>query len=301
MWVRRQRGVAFPRPHAAPGPEGWRRVSASRFGHVVLGVGETIARSGAVCTAPSGARARAFFRPPLRLAWIERLSSHRSVWLSRCFSRQSNRLEVSLAALVRWVGRAIGLDVHRDFCVVAIYEEGGDPLRWSGVGHARGDPDVGGEPVASDGRARGERQLLGGRQAARAVCRPGQTSRPDFDPWIARFYVKVRSLFAGFGSGRMVGVGGARSWFDTPLGRRPLLTEVARDAAALASLKRFTGAVLILEGEFDCVIPHAVIDAYRETCRDARYEVLAGATHRLTSPQHKQRFVDLLIEWFGAL
>jgi transposase len=27
-------------------------------------------------------------------------------------------------ALARWVGRAIGLDVHRDFCVVAICEDG---------------------------------------------------------------------------------------------------------------------------------------------------------------------------------
>jgi transposase len=27
-------------------------------------------------------------------------------------------------ALVRWVGRAIGIDVHRDFCVVAICEDG---------------------------------------------------------------------------------------------------------------------------------------------------------------------------------
>jgi transposase len=27
-------------------------------------------------------------------------------------------------AVVRWVGRAIGLDVHRDFCVVAICEDG---------------------------------------------------------------------------------------------------------------------------------------------------------------------------------
>ena len=27
-------------------------------------------------------------------------------------------------ALVRWVGRAIGVDVHRDFCVVAICEQG---------------------------------------------------------------------------------------------------------------------------------------------------------------------------------
>jgi transposase len=29
-----------------------------------------------------------------------------------------------VAALTRWVGRAIGLDVHRDFCVVAICEDG---------------------------------------------------------------------------------------------------------------------------------------------------------------------------------
>ncbi|HZL04865.1 MAG TPA: hypothetical protein VFE45_05520 [Coriobacteriia bacterium] len=27
-------------------------------------------------------------------------------------------------ALKRWVGRAVGLDVHRDFCVVAICEDG---------------------------------------------------------------------------------------------------------------------------------------------------------------------------------
>ena len=29
-----------------------------------------------------------------------------------------------MAALVRWVDRAVGLDVHRDFCVVAICEDG---------------------------------------------------------------------------------------------------------------------------------------------------------------------------------
>jgi transposase len=33
-------------------------------------------------------------------------------------------VEVRIAALTRWVGRAIGLDVHRDFCVVAICEGG---------------------------------------------------------------------------------------------------------------------------------------------------------------------------------
>jgi len=29
-----------------------------------------------------------------------------------------------VASLLRWTGRAIGLDVHRDFCVVAICEDG---------------------------------------------------------------------------------------------------------------------------------------------------------------------------------
>jgi hypothetical protein len=32
--------------------------------------------------------------------------------------------EVTMTALTRWVGRAIGLDVHRDFVVVAIREDG---------------------------------------------------------------------------------------------------------------------------------------------------------------------------------
>jgi len=33
-------------------------------------------------------------------------------------------LEEVRMALPRWVGRAIGLDVHRDFCVVAVWEDG---------------------------------------------------------------------------------------------------------------------------------------------------------------------------------
>ena len=35
-----------------------------------------------------------------------------------------NRVGEVRMALARWVGRAIGLDVHRDFCVVAIREDG---------------------------------------------------------------------------------------------------------------------------------------------------------------------------------
>src|SRR5580704_14716733 len=65
-----------------------------------------------------------FVRPPLRLAWID-LSAR--IGLCRCpagspaLSTELWRCELGLP---RWVGRAIGLDVHRDFCVVAICEDG---------------------------------------------------------------------------------------------------------------------------------------------------------------------------------
>ncbi len=45
----------------------------------------------------------------------------------------------------RWVGRAIGLDVHRDFCVVAICEDGVVRLSRSGAKHPRRIADVGAE------------------------------------------------------------------------------------------------------------------------------------------------------------
>src|ERR1700727_3636839 len=65
-----------------------------------------------------------FDRPPLRLARIELRARS---GLCRCPAgapARCNRVEVAMTALARWVGRAIGLDVHRDFCVVAICEDG---------------------------------------------------------------------------------------------------------------------------------------------------------------------------------
>jgi len=37
-------------------------------------------------------------------------------------------------SVVRWVGRAVGLDVHRDFCVIAICERAGS-ARPAGAEH----------------------------------------------------------------------------------------------------------------------------------------------------------------------
>ena len=65
-----------------------------------------------------------FVRPPLRLAWIERLSSYRSVSLSRWFSPHCQPSWRWVVGLPRWVGRAVGLDVHREFCEVAVCEDG---------------------------------------------------------------------------------------------------------------------------------------------------------------------------------
>jgi hypothetical protein len=51
-------------------------------------------------------------------------STYRSVSFARWFSSlpYDGRCEVS--QLLRWVGRGIGLDLHRDFCEIAICEDG---------------------------------------------------------------------------------------------------------------------------------------------------------------------------------
>ena len=65
-------------------------------------------------------------------------------------------------ALSRWVGRAIGLDVHRDFCVVAICEEGEVRSRRSGAEHAGGPDGVRREPAGvGSGGAGGDRAAAG--------------------------------------------------------------------------------------------------------------------------------------------
>src|SRR5918999_784549 len=72
-----------------------------------------------------GLRARAFRSVAPATCLDCAASTYRSVSLSRWFSRlMSTAVEEVRMALTRWVGRAIGLDVHRHFCVVAICEDG---------------------------------------------------------------------------------------------------------------------------------------------------------------------------------
>ena len=79
-------------------------------------------------------------------------------------------------ALTRWVGRAIGLDVHRDFCVVAICEDGEVRSGGSGAEHAGGLGAAGAEPggvgsggVGGDGQLRGRSRGSSSRTCDRVV------------------------------------------------------------------------------------------------------------------------------------
>src|SRR5919107_794009 len=72
-----------------------------------------------------GLRARAFRSAAPATCLDCALSTYRSVSLSRWFSRCTSTAVVEVRMTVsRWVGRAIGLDVHREFCEVAICEDG---------------------------------------------------------------------------------------------------------------------------------------------------------------------------------
>src|SRR5215217_1062807 len=72
-----------------------------------------------------GLRARAFRSAAPATCLDCAASTYRSVSFSRWFSRVRLTAVVEVRmAFARWVGRAIGLDVHRDFCVVAICEDG---------------------------------------------------------------------------------------------------------------------------------------------------------------------------------
>ena len=99
--------------------------------------------------------------------------------------------------LARWVGRAVGLDVHREFCEVAICEDG--EVRSAGrvPSTPEGIEDAGGESAGDrPGGVGGDGQLLGGRADPRAAREPrGRGVSPD-DTGIAQARAKTDKLDA---------------------------------------------------------------------------------------------------------
>lgn len=90
--------------------------------------------------------------------------------------------------------------------------------------------------------------------------------------------------------------------------RRPvarlLLRAPARGhhAERRAALEAYAGPVMIVESGADEVIGQETIRAYfAELGREVRHEVIAGASHELAQPAWRQRFQDLIVEWFRDL
>lgn len=82
----------------------------------------------------------------------------------------------------------------------------------------------------------------------------------------------------------------------------------AKDNRALRACAAFTGDVLVIESEFDLVIPHEVITSYLDACvqpRSLTYRVIQGADHGLTEEGSQRAYTALLVNWmtemvFGA-
>jgi dienelactone hydrolase len=73
---------------------------------------------------------------------------------------------------------------------------------------------------------------------------------------------------------------------------------------ALLACTKFEGDVLLVESEFDHLIPHAVITSYRGACVEARsltYRVMKGADHGLSDEREQAKYTDMLVHWLSEM
>jgi len=76
----------------------------------------------------------------------------------------------------------------------------------------------------------------------------------------------------------------------------------AKENRALAACEAFKGDFLIVESQYDKIVPHPVIESYRAAACHARsvtYRVLEGADHGLSTPQGRRQYGDVLLEWIS--
>ena len=82
----------------------------------------------------------------------------------------------------------------------------------------------------------------------------------------------------------------------------------AEESRALRACTTFTGDVLIVESEFDTVVPHQVIVNYRDafvSARSSTFRLIAGADHALSEDAWQRAYTTVLVTWltemvFGA-
>ena len=78
----------------------------------------------------------------------------------------------------------------------------------------------------------------------------------------------------------------------------------AQDNRALRAATAYRGDVLIVESGHDTIIPHEVIENYRNAFAGAHsltYRVIEGAYHGLTEPSCRQAYTTLLVNWITEM
>lgn len=88
---------------------------------------------------------------------------------------------------------------------------------------------------------------------------------------------------------------------DTPIGTRRGTRETQHSSAALESLSRFDGDVLIVESGRDEVIPPDTIEAYRSACKRGSHVSIPDAAHALDEPAWRSTFMEFILSWFAEL
>lgn len=78
----------------------------------------------------------------------------------------------------------------------------------------------------------------------------------------------------------------------------------AQHNRALSASAKFRGDVMIVESEFDAMVPHAVIENYRLAFAGAHsmtYRVIKGADHGLSDEASNRSYTNILVNWVGEM
>jgi uncharacterized protein len=75
------------------------------------------------------------------------------------------------------------------------------------------------------------------------------------------------------------------------------------DNVALQACAAFTGDVLIIESQYDVIVPHPVSESYAAACAQARSltcSVIANADHGLSEERWRNEYTSMLTQWIKS-